>query len=327
MRVIFIKNAELITRKSRSSLIIYQKYGTHKEVNIRDIEAVVVLGATTKIDCGAVSLLSRYNIPLSIVNKLGVSILTVPVMTLYNETRRAQYSLSNEEKAEIMLEILKAKFRGFSNILKYHEKRIPEAELDEAVAKKDLLHWEAMTSRRYWQLIIDLIPGNILNELKNKYEFQGRNPRAKDPFNQSISALYALLYSISTRALLASGLDPTCGLHHKTRYSVPLVYDYTEMYKPIAVHTAIKVIRNTEKLPVLDEGGYLTKESLSVLLKELFNILNARVRGTRITPHRTIYINANKLAMKIRTKKGQKHYIFTYNPKKLLYITMHNSNR
>ncbi|MEM4570405.1 MAG: CRISPR-associated endonuclease Cas1 [Desulfurococcaceae archaeon] len=327
MRTIFVKNAELVSRKSRSSLIIHRRDGTYREVNIRDIEAVVILGATTRIDCGVVSLLSRYNIPLSIVNKLGVSILTVPVVTLYSETRRAQYSLSDDEKAEIMLEILKAKFRGLSNILKYHERSAPEADLEEAVAKKDLLRWEAAMSRRYWQLMVDLIPSNILNELRDRYEFQGRNPRARDPFNQSISALYAVLYSLSTRALLASGLDPTYGLHHKTRYSVPLVYDYAEMYKPIAVHAVIKVLRKIEKLPVLDEDGYLTKESVDVVLKELFNILNVRVRGTRITPHRAIYINTIKLATRIRTGNKQIHYTYTYNPKKLLHITAPDRQR
>ncbi|MEM3806087.1 MAG: CRISPR-associated endonuclease Cas1 [Desulfurococcus sp.] len=317
MRTIFVKNAELVTRKSRSSLIIHRRDGSYREVNIRDIEAVVILGAATKIECGVISLLSRYNIPLSIVNRLGVSILAVPVVTLYNETRRAQYLLSDAEKTEIMLEILKAKFRGFSNILKYHEKEVPEAVLEEAVAERDLLHWEAATSRRYWQLMIDLIPGSILRELKDRYEFQGRRPRAKDPFNQSISALYAILYSLSTRALLASGLDPTYGLHHRTRYSLPLVYDYTEMYKPIAIHTLIKVLRKTEKLPQLDEDGYLTKESMSTMMKELFNTLNARIRRTRITPHRAIYINAIKLATRIRTRNKQIHYTYTYNPKKL----------
>ncbi|MEM1760744.1 MAG: CRISPR-associated endonuclease Cas1 [Desulfurococcaceae archaeon] len=318
MKVFFVKNAVLVTRKSRCSLVIHRRDGSYREVNIRDIEAIIVLGASTRIDCGAIALLSRYNIPLSIVSKIGVSILTVPVVTLYSETRRAQYALSSDEKMEIMLEILKAKFRGFSNILKYHDVMVSE-ELDSGnvLTSKDLLYWEAALSRMYWQLMLSLIPRNHMNELKNKYGFQGRKPRSKDPFNQSISALYAILYSLSTRALLASGLDPTYGLHHKTRYSTPLTYDYSEMFKPIAIHAVIKTFRKSEKLPELDSKGYLTKESLKTILKEFFNIMKARIRGTRITPHRALYINALRLATRIRTRNKQIHYTYTYNPKKL----------
>lgn len=319
MKVTFIKDAELITRKSRSSLLIHRADGSYKEINIRDLEAVVILGSKTKVESGVVTLLSRYNVPLSISNKLGVSILTVPVITLSNETRRAQYTLGEEEKNEIILRILTAKFGGFANMLKYHEKIIQEPEFNEELSKQDLLRWEALMSKKYWQLLLDLLPENLLNELEARYEFQGRRPRAKDPFNQSISLTYAVLYSLGTRAILASGLDPTQGLHHKTRYSTPLVYDYIEMYKPIAVHAVIKTLRKTGKLPELDEYGYLSKESLNTLLKEFFNIMKARIRGTRITPHRAIYVNAQRLAARIRTNNKNVTYTYIYNPKKLIY--------
>lgn len=319
MRVIFVRDADSIARKSRSSIVICRRDGSYKEVNVRDIEAVVVIGSKTKIETGVVSLLSRYNIPVSLVSRIGVSVLTAPVITLYNETRRAQYLLSEDEKTKIMLGIILAKFRGFVNILKYHEKHVVDVKVNEEQAKQNLLLWEATVSRKYWQLILDLIPRSLLNELKEEYGFQGRKPRSKDPFNQSVSVLYAVLYSLATRALLASGLDPTYGLHHKTRYSTPLVYDYVEMYKPVAVHTVIKVLRKTNKLLDIDDDGYLSKEALNMLLKEFFNIMKARVRGTRVTPHRTIYLNAFRLAARIRTNDERTTYTFTYNPKKLLY--------
>lgn len=317
MRVVFVRNAELVTRKSRSSVVVHRSGCSYKEINVRDIEALVVMGSKTKIETGVIALLSRYNIPLTVVSKLGVSVLATPVVTLYNETRRAQYTLSEDEKVEIMRGILKAKFAGFANILKYHGINTPEFEVDESLARQNLLLWEANTSRKYWQLLLNLVPGNLLNELKERYGFQGRKPRSKDPFNQSVSALYAVLYSIATKALLASGLDPTCGLHHKTRYSTPLVYDYVEMYKPIAVHAMVKLLRKTGKLPELDEDGYLNRDSLNAILKEFYNIMKAKIRGTRLTPHRAIYIHAFKLAMRMRTRDKSIKFTFIYNPKKI----------
>lgn len=320
MRVIFVKNAESVTRKSRSSVVVHRADGSYREINVRDIEALVVVGSKTRIETGVIALLSSYNIPVTVVSNLGVSIMASPVMTLYNETRRAQYNLEEDEKMEIMLGILKAKFRGFANILKYHGVDVPEFEADESLDSQNLLLWEANISRKYWQLLLDLIPESLLSELKERYGFQGRKPRSKDPFNQSVSALYAVIYSIVTRALLASGLDPTCGLHHKTRYSTPLVFDYAEMYKPIAIHAVVKLLRKSNRLPELDEDGYLSKESLSAVLKEFFSMMKARVRGTRITPHRAIYVNAFKLANRIRTRDKNLKYTFTYNPKKLVHL-------
>ncbi|MEM1703622.1 MAG: hypothetical protein QXQ31_06185 [Zestosphaera sp.] len=51
------------------------------------------------------------------------------------------------------------------------------------------------------------------------------------------------------------------------------------------------------------------------------------MRGTRITPHRAVYINAIKLATRIRTGNRQTHYTYTYNPKKLLHITTLDGQR
>lgn len=319
MRVVFIKDAEFITRKSCSSIVIHKSNGSYKEINARDIEAVVILGSKTKVETGVITLLSKYNIPVSLANRLGVSILTTPVVTLYNETRRAQYSLCEDEKTEIMLDILVAKFRGLANVLKYHGVAVPNIEFDKEKVKQSLLQWEANISRTYWQCLLELVPRDLLVELEEEYGFQGRKPRARDPFNQSVSALYAVLYSLATRALLANGLDPTCGLHHKTRYSTPLVFDYVEMFKPIAVHAVIKLLRKANKLPKLDEDGYVSKESLSAILNEFYSIMKARMRGTRLTPHRAVYVYAHKLATRIRTSNRSTRYTYTYNPKKLIH--------
>lgn len=318
MRAVFVRNAELVSRRSRSSLVVHLGGGRFKEINVRDIEALVVIGSKVKVESGVINLLSRFNIPVAIVSKIGVSTLSTPVITLTNEARCSQYSLPEGERLEIAYGILKAKFGGFRNILLYHDSEPPEFAFEDQASPTDLVRWEANNSKLYWQKLLRLLPEEVLAELRERYGFRGRKPRSRDPFNQSISLLYALLYSISTRALLAAGLDPTYGLLHRTRYSTPLVYDYVEMYKPLAVHAVIKVYRVSKKPIELGEDGYLTKESTNTLCREFFNIAKARIRNTKQTPHRTMYINAYRLAQRI---KGQKtvQYTYTYNPKKLIY--------
>jgi CRISPR-associated protein Cas1 len=321
MKIIFVRNAEYISRKSRSSILVHFDKDRYKEVNIRDIEALIILGSKALLESGVISLLSSFNIPVAIISKLGTSLLSTHILTHYNEVRRVQYTMNEDERQRIMLEILFARFRGLSNILKYYGCRDPGLCSLEELEKKNvsLLWWEALNSRIYWEELLKLLPKETLETLRNTYGFEGRKPKASDPFNKSISLLYSTLYTIGLRALVAAGLDPTEGLHHKSRYSTPLVFDYVEMYKPVAIHTVLKVFRSKEEIEISKDGN-LTKESIEILMKEFFKIMRSRIRGTRLTPYRSIYINACRLARSIKGETKVK-YTFSYNPKKLALHT------
>ncbi len=314
LRVVFVKNVSLISRKSRSSILICYDPNKCRETNVRDIEALVMLGSEINVKSGVISLLSSFNVPVVVISKLGTAIFSAPVVTLYNEVRRRQYIMTDEEREEIMLNVLFAKFRGFANVLRYYG-FIPPEIVELRGQGVSVLQWEAVNSRVFWSEILKLLPPNVLEELKLKYGFEGRRPRAVDPFNKSVSLLYALLYAICLRALLASGLDPTYGLHHKTRYSTPLVYDYSEMFKPLAVHAVIKAFK-ARKILEVGEDGELTKESVNAIAEEFFKLIKARIQGTRYTIQRLIYINAFRLADRIKGNANT-NYTFTYNPKKL----------
>lgn len=319
MRIVFIRNAERVSRRSRSGILVHFGENRYKELNIRDIESLIILGSKVLLESGVISLLSSFNIPVAVVSRLGVSLLSTHILTYCNEVRRAQYTIGEEERQKIMLEILLAKFRGLSNIIKYYgggEVSISHVE-DLVDGRVSLLWWEAQNSKIYWERILGLVPSDVLDMLRAEYNFEGRKPRARDPFNESVSLLYAMLYAMSQRALVASGLDPTEGLHHKTRYSTPLVFDYAEMYKPVAIHTVVKTFRSKSEEINLDKDGDLTRGSIETLAREFFSIMQARIRNTRLTPYRSFYINAYRLARRIKGD-SQVRYTFTYNPKKLV---------
>ena len=89
------------------------------------------------------------------------------------------------------------------------------------------------------------------------------------------------------------------------------------MYKPVAIHAVIKAFRSKSKEINLDKDGDLTRKSIETLAREFFSIMQARIRNTRLTPYRSLYINAYRLARRIRGD-SQARYTFTYNPKKLV---------
>jgi len=316
---LFLYKPLLITRKARSSIIVHYNSGDYREYKLRDISSIIVIGSKTNIRSDVLSLLASYNIPLAVVNKLGVSILYNPIKVLHPVTRMSQYTLSEEEKRAIAYHYIRSKLTGLKNILKYHRITPPPILYDEEAFNRDidLLKWESINSRRLWRHVIRLLKDSVIKELVEKYEFHGRLPRHNDPFNKALSLLYALTYSVATRALLAAGLDPSYGVLHKTRYSTPLTFDYTEMYKPPCIHATINTLNNFRL--ELDSEGILTKASIKPLVKEYFRIITARNKNTGKTTYHYIYSKAYRLAEYIRFKKNIRRIVYIYNPSNLVF--------
>jgi CRISPR/Cas system-associated endonuclease Cas1 len=144
--ILVLTNPIKIDRKSRSELIVSFKDYT-RNYNLRDITGVVILGSSTLIPSGVVSLLSSMNIPLIISNKLGVAISSPTLVVMLSEVREKQYKLTDEEKSEIARNFILARFNGLSNLLKYYKQDPPQL-----VDNNDLLVWEAINSRAFWVL-------------------------------------------------------------------------------------------------------------------------------------------------------------------------------
>jgi|BEDMetMinimDraft_2_1075160.scaffolds.fasta_scaffold06099_1 CRISPR-associated protein Cas1 len=296
--ILVLTNPIKIDRKSRSELIVSFKDYT-RNYNLRDITGVVILGSSTLIPSGVVSLLSSMNIPLIISNKLGVAISSPTLVVMLSEVREKQYKLTDEEKSEIARNFILARFNGLSNLLKYYKQDPPQL-----VDNNDLLVWEAINSRAFWDKIFNLFPKEVRDI--------GRKPRHSDPFNKSLSLAYALLYAICTRALLSFGFDPTYGFMHKSRYSTALSFDFSEMFKPIAIHA---VIRAYKKGLSLDKEGELSKDSVNKVSREFFDLISKKQNNESI--YKAVYNRALKLSQYLRKKDKSIKYTFTYDPRKL----------
>ncbi|MUM63697.1 hypothetical protein D1867_00135 [Acidianus infernus] len=84
--ILVLTNPLKIDRKSRSELIVsFKDYS--RNYNLRDITGVVILGSSTLIPSGVVSLLSSMNIPLIISNKLGVAVCSPTLVVMLSEVR------------------------------------------------------------------------------------------------------------------------------------------------------------------------------------------------------------------------------------------------
>lgn len=306
MRLVVVKRAEELGVKGRSTLII-KLADRIVERGLRDVDAVLVIGSHVRIRSSLPPVLSMHNIPLAILAMDSVSVLVNPIGTRYNNYRRLQYQLVKEKALGTALEYIKAKVKGMQNILRYHKTPLPDipdppsTPGDPSLYEESIRSWESMASHTLWQELVELVRPELLDTLKNEYGFTGRKPRHPDPFNKTLSVMYAVLYSLATKALIAAGLDPTYGFLHRTRYSTPLTFDYTEMFKPVAIEATIQMI-NKEGLPQLDESGELTQEWVRKAIKTLYEYLTLQHKRTRKTIYQQLHLKAFCLAKHLEGK-------------------------
>jgi len=131
--------------------------------------------------------------------------------------------------------------------------------LSNEVKSGDSGNVEATASYYYWQRIF----GNIAG-------FQRK--REGPPPNNMLNYGYAILRAITARALVASGLLPTLGLHHHNRYNpFCLADDMMEPYRPfvdLLVYQLVKSKGLKEELDRETKAELLSVPFLDVILEE-----------------------------------------------------------
>lgn len=100
-----------------------------------------------------------------------------------------------------------------------------------SVRSGDIDNREAVAAAYYWKEMFPNIPGFVRD-------------RNGIPPNNLLNYAYAILRGIVARALVASGLLPTFGIHHHNRYNAYcLADDVMEPYRPIADKLIIEITK------------------------------------------------------------------------------------
>jgi len=292
-------------------------------IPLLDLELLAVVGSRVRISSGVLVMLSEASVPIVVHSRRSDSILVNPFDVRVAEVRRRLYSISENPvwSVSVAIRFIEGKLYGLINVLRYLTYKEVEkgkdvkwvlSELDEieklmkdevgSVKNVDALRlYEAKWSKRFWELISMFIPSD--------YNFTGRDPRSRDPVNSAISYSYAIIYGLCTHALIAAGLDPYVGIIHSERAGkTSLVYDFSEMFKPIAVHAT--VIASRVASLNIDKNGYLTTNSLEVVTKHLYRLLKRKHWKWKYSARGEIYAKAWELKQNI--EKGTKFEPFIY---------------
>ena len=267
--------------------------GNTEEEPVADLELLVVVGRRILLTSALLLTLASANIPVVFIDPRGGTTATLynPIQVGQTPIRAAQYRCIDSQhcRLETAKALIKSKLAGLRNLVKYELKYRPSlrssdtgylislidtarSNTDNARDIDELRTVEAEGSKAAWTIIAKLFP--------QEYRFSGRKPRGGDPINSAIDFTYAVLYGMLTKALVAAGLDPYAGFMHTHRPGrLSLVYDFSEIYKPLAIHAVLQAAR-IRRLKTFHATGHLTPRSIETLVKQLYHRLHVLTEKT-----------------------------------------------
>ncbi len=174
----------------------------------------------------------------------------LPLAGNFIQTRRftAQINASLILKKRIWAQIVKAKIKAQGKLLeRLRDSDFGLSNMTKKVRSGDPDNIEAQASRRYWLALF----GPSFRRI----------PMGRDNINSMLNYGYAILRSLVTRGLCASGLHPSIGIHHHNQYDpFCLANDIMEPLRPLideAVFETINFLGNDYPLDKTSKGVML----------------------------------------------------------------------
>ncbi len=249
-RTIFISSDSYLRTKHKQLIIEFaDKDKKPVSIPIEDIGVIVLEAYQLTLTLNLISRMLDNNVAIITCDSRKMPqglMLNLEGNTLQQERFKAQINASMPLKKQLWQQTVKAKIRnqgrllGKYQILPANKKGIPKnfEEWAHSVRSGDPDNLEGRAAAYYWKsLFNDYIPGFVRG-------------REMPPPNNLLNYGYAVLRAVTARALVASGLLPTLGIHHHNRYNAyALADDIMEPYRPFVdkiVYGIVAVKKDTQ---------------------------------------------------------------------------------
>lgn len=276
-----VKDSQLVVQ------LVEDKTNTKKTMPIEDIGVVILDNPQITITQRVLVQLLENNVAVITCNQFHHPIglqLCLDSNTLQSERFQTQINASESLRKNLWQQTIVSKIYNQAMVLKEFD--VPIRNMitwSNSVFSGDSKNHEARAAAYYWK--------NLLESHDNfKRERFGEYP------NNFFNYAYAILRAITARSLVASGLLPTLGIHHKNRYnSYCLADDIMEPYRPFADKLIINIIRNYPqeetlttqikqeilKLPIIDVEINKKTSPLQIAMQETTSSLAQCYNSTR----------------------------------------------
>ena len=252
-----LKNSQMLIRlpevEKNETLPDSFKTKAVKTIPIEDIGVVVLDNSQTTLTHGLIEKLLENNCALITCNSKHMPCgLMLPLAGNTTQTERFRYQIdaSIPLKKQLWQQTVEAKINNQAHLLAATTgavvKNMRKWQMD--VKSGDTDNYEARAAVYYWANIFPHIDGFV-------------RQREGEPPNNLLNYGYAVLRAIVARSLVASGLLPTLGIHHRNKYNAYcLADDIMEPYRPYVDKIVIEIMQDSSN--ILE----ITKEHKSQLL-------------------------------------------------------------
>lgn len=228
-----VKNSQLVVK--RTNLETQQE--VVRTVPIEDIGVVVLEDRQITITNVALDALLQNNCAVITCDEKHMPagmLLPLEGNTIQSERFANQIDASLPLKKQLWQQTVQAKIRNQASVLK----RLSGVEVGcmlawaNDVKSGDSDNLEGRAAAYYWKNIFPSLPGFTRDR-------EGEMP------NNLLNYGYAIVRAVIARALVASGLLPTLGIHHHNRYNAYcLADDIMEPYRPYVDESVINIMRS-----------------------------------------------------------------------------------
>ncbi|QKR00729.1 CRISPR-associated endonuclease Cas1 [Metallosphaera tengchongensis] len=300
MKVLVVSQHGSYVTVNKGLFLVKGKDNSKFEVSPAEVDEILLISTAT-ISARAIQLALTHAIDIFFMNSRedvwGKVMSSSTTMTV--DTRRSQYEAVVQGRGEEYgREIISAKVENQASHLLHWSRqgyRTSHKVLDQ--------YNEATAARLYWQDLATVVPRDL--------KFQGRDHDSQDQFNVSLNYSYAILYNRVMRYLTLVGLDPYLGFVHKERSgNESLVYDFSEMFKPLIDFSLVKAFRQGFRVSLTK--GLLDGESRAKLASLVINALEEKVKEKHDdhtkTLNQAIKSHAVRLASALRERRGYRGF-------------------
>jgi len=229
-----------------------------KSFNIEDLGFVVFDNSQITVTQALLSELMTKNVAVIICDNShhpnGLS-LSLNGNSIINQRQLKQTNISLPLQKQLWSQIIVSKIENQASSIKLNTGNLNNCNylmnISKTIKSGDSTNREAMAASFYWSRIMPEIDGFI----RDRYGF---------PPNNYFNYGYALVRAAMARSIVAAGLIPALGIHHKNKYNAfCLADDLIEPFRPIVDIEVISIIRNHGLFNELKPN--IKKELLSIL--------------------------------------------------------------
>lgn len=218
--VLHVLNAPAKLQKYRGHLQLVKDKKVVQQIPFEDIKCIVLANKGISLSSNVLSALLEHKVGIVHCDERFIPCgKTMPLVQTINPKILERQIMAKKLKEKIWEKILRQKIKNQSKVL---ELIGANAKYVQEESEKKLLNESAAAREYFSQFFTALGEKNLTRRQDNKHEI-----------NIMLNYGYTVIQALVHRSLVAHGLNPVHGVHHKDRYQADaLVYDMMEPWRP-----------------------------------------------------------------------------------------------